>query len=152
MGTNAGAGQRAEGEVRGDVASSLLFGRSGVRADRTVGGSDGQAGPSRPQGQYLGTNVQTSGTNVQNSGVSGLIERDAMIADLQRQVRELQQQNNVRGPPPRTPTAPAAMGNSEVLQAAGSTEANPVVIPDRFGSQIRLLKYNRGDKMDIQRL
>ena len=83
----------------------------------------------------MGTNVQMAGTNVQNSIVNALIERDARLADLQRQVRELQQHSNARGPPPRIPTVPAAMGNSGVLQAAGPTEATPGVIPDSFGLQ-----------------
>ena len=77
LGINAGAGQCAQGGGRsdagvgGDAALSPLFGRGGARADRAVGGEgDGQVGPSRPQGQDLGTNVQTSSTNAQNSSVN----------------------------------------------------------------------------------
>ena len=34
--------------------------------------------------------------DVENNGVTALMERDALIADLQRQVRDLQAQNNVQ--------------------------------------------------------
>ena len=80
---------------------------------------------------FLSLSLETS-VRPRFASVNGLMERDAMIADLQRQVRELQQQNNVRGPPPRTPIVPAAMGNSGVLEAAGSTEAIPGAIPEGF--------------------
>ena len=80
----------AQGEGR-DVAFGALFGQSEAIADRA---------------------------DVQNQGVSVSIERDARIADLQRRVSELQQQNNLQNDL-RTPTV--------------STEAYPGVIPRRWG-------------------
>ena len=86
-GTNTGGGRNdAQGEG-GNVAFGPLFGQGEARVDRA---------------------------DVQSQGVSALLERDAKIADLQKQIRELQEQNNLRS-------------------SSVSPEAQPGVIPGRFG-------------------
>ena len=55
----------------------------------------------------------------ENNGVTALMERDALIADLQRQVRELQGQNNVQN---------NAQNN---VQSNVSSQTRSGVIPNR---------------------
>ena len=101
---------RVERDVRGFDRRDV----EDVYPDRTRT-RDGHVGPSRPEGHHSGTHAQKL--------------RDAVISELQRQVRDLQQQSSMRGPPPRMLFAPAAMGNSEVPCAAGPVEAPPDVTP-----------------------
>ena len=49
--------------------------------------------------------------------------------DLQRKIRELQQDRDMRGPPPHMPFAPAAMENPGVPCASGPVRAPPNVMP-----------------------
>ena len=119
--TNDGVGQHAQREYLGNEGQSLLLGRTGVRVEREARGStnreadtqdrsrtrDGRGRPSRAESYHSATSAQNQ----------------ELIMDLQRQVRELQQDRDMRGPPPHMPFAPAAMETPGVPCASGPVRA-----------------------------
>ena len=137
---NAEADQGAQGGGRSDVplpssvpllGSSLLLPPQGSEPPRSSIPAD--QGARRNVGfvpLFGRSEVKDDRADVENEGVIALMERDALIADLQRQVRDLQAQNNV--------------------QNNVSNQTRSGVIPNRFGLMSKAPP--EGDRIVMQKL
>ena len=118
------------------LRSSLLFSpqengpqqRSDVPADQEVTGNVGF--------------VLVTGQSGEDQGVSALMERDAVIAELRRQVRVLHAQNNVQ-----TNVQNDAQNN---VQNNFSSQTRPGVIPNRGQTGLQSKAPPRGRRMEFQ--